>query len=130
MAKFPTRESTGTTLMDTFRTMVRREEEPDVVELPGAVTQEDIENVLGNWESTVAAQLGKKVPFKRHREFTPDGFYRYVTQNKKADAVAVIEDGIYHATAIVNRARFGLRASSPSLTVSGTISLPPGTKKG
>ena len=108
--------------MDTFRTMTRPEEEPDVVELPGAVTQEDIEWVLGNWENTVSDQLGRKIPFKRHREFTTDGFYRYVSQNKKVDAVAVVEDGIYRATAIVNRARFGLRASSPSL--------PPGTRKG
>jgi hypothetical protein len=122
VVKFPTRDSTGSTLLEVFRAAAGPNEEPEVVQVSGAVGREDVERVLANWEDAVAGQLGKKIPFKRHREFTSKGHFVYVTKNRAHDAVAVLEDGTYGSTAAVNRARFGLSTSNPSL--------PPGTSRG
>ena len=122
MKRFPLRDATGSTLMDVFRAASGDPEGVNPIEV-GAIGQEEAERILANWESAVSDQLGRKVPFKRHREFSPkEGFARYVSTNKAVDAVAVLEDGQYKSTALVNRARFGITSAAPSMA--------PGTRRG
>jgi hypothetical protein len=119
--RFPLRDSTGSTLMDVYRAASGKPEEAERAEV-SVIGSDEVERVLSNWESTVSDQLGRKVPFKRHREFSDQGHTRYVSSNKAVDAVAVLEDGTYSSTALVNRARFGITSAVPMM--------PPGTRRG
>jgi len=121
--KFPLRDTYGTVNETALAATGQPLEEP-AFHVRSLIGAEDIDRAISDWEEFVSGQRGRKLKFKRWREFTPSGHMRYVSSNKGVDAVAIVEGRTYDTEVATNRGAFIFRREREA------VSLPPGTSRG